>query len=92
MARMRRIQIVMDIQLDEWLEREAAARGTSKSALVRECVRKEADQKPFDNGLWRLVAMFPDAEPIENIDEFLYGPISEEAWPSSTRPSGSPKQ
>ena len=48
--------------------------------------------EPFDNGLWRLVGMFPDVEPVENIDEFLYGPISEEAWPSSTRRSGSPKQ
>jgi len=92
MARMRRIQIVMEPELDDWLAREAELRRMSKSALIRECVRREADEKPFDNGLWRLVGMFPDAEPIENIDEFLYGPISEEAWPSSTRPSGSPKR
>ena len=90
MARMRRIQVVIDPELDDWLAREAAVRGTSKSAVIRECVRGEAD-KPFDNGLWKLVGMFPDAEPIENIDEVLYGPISEEAWPSSTRPSGSQK-
>jgi len=82
----------MDIQLDEWIEQEAAVRGMSKSALVRECVRKEADQRPFDNGLWKLAGMFPDAEPIEDIDEFLYGPLAEEAWPSSTRRSGSPKR
>jgi hypothetical protein len=91
MARMRRIQVVIDPDLDEWLEREAASRQTSKSALIRECVRREADKEPFDNGLWKLVGMFPDAEPVENIDEFLYGPISERAWPSSTRRSGSPK-
>lgn len=80
----------MDPELDDWLEREAAAQGLSKSALVRECVRKRASE-PFDNGLWKLAGMFPDAEPVEDIDEVLYGPLSEDAWPSSTRRSGSPK-
>lgn len=90
MARMRRIQVVIDPELDDRLEREAAARGTSKSALIRTAVERELSE-PFDNGLWKLVAMF-DVEPIEDIDEYLYGPISEEAWPSLTRRSGSPKQ
>lgn len=90
MARMRRIQVVIDAELDDRLEREAAARGLSKSALVREAVDRELSE-PFDNGLWKLAGMFPDAEPVESIDEYLYGPISEEAWPSLTRPSGSPK-
>ena len=92
MARMKRIQVVIDPELDEWLQREAATRSMSKSALIRECVRQQVDEKPFDNGLWKLAGMFPDAEPIENIDEVLYGPINEEAWPSSTRRSGSPKR
>ena len=90
MTRMRRIQVVIDPELDDRLEREAAARGTSKSALIRVAVERELSE-PFDNGLWRLVGMFPDVEPIENIEEFLYGPISEEAWPSLTRRSGSQK-
>ena len=90
MARMRRIQVVIDPELDDRLEREAAARGTSKSALIRVAVERELSE-PFDNGLWRLVGMFPDVDPIENIEEFLYGPISEEAWPSLTRRSGSQK-
>jgi len=88
MARMRRIQIVIDPELDDRLEQEAAGRGISKSALVREAVERELSG-PFDNGLWKLVAMFPDAEPVESIDDLLYGPVSEEAWPSSTRHSGS---
>jgi Ribbon-helix-helix protein, copG family len=79
MARMRRIQVVIDPDLDEWLEREAATRQTSKSALIRECVRREADQEPFDNGLWKLVGMFSDAEPVEDIDEFLYGTLQTDA-------------
>jgi len=90
MARMRRIQVVIEPELDDRLEREAAARGSSKSALVRVAVERELSE-PFDNGLSRL-PVFDDVEPIENIDEFLYGPISEEAWPSLTRPSGSPEQ
>jgi hypothetical protein len=91
MARMRRIQVVIDPELDDRLEQEAGVRGMSKSALVRAAVERELSE-PFDNGLWKLAGMFPDAEPVENIDEFLYGPISEEAWPSLTRPSGSPKR
>lgn len=91
MARMRRIQVVIDRELDDRLEAEAGARGLSKSALVRVAVERELSE-PFDNGLWKLVGMFPDVEPVDNIDEYLYGPISEEAWPSLTRPSGSPKQ
>jgi len=92
MARMRRIQVVIDPELDDRLGREAAARRISKSALVREAVQHELTTEPHDNGLWKLVGMFPDVEPVEDIDEYLYGPISEEAWPSLTRPSGSPKQ
>jgi hypothetical protein len=79
MARMRRIQVVIDHELDEWLQREAETRRISKSALIRECVRKEADEKPFDNGLWKLVGMFPDVEPVEDIDEFLYGTLQTDA-------------
>jgi hypothetical protein len=79
MARMRRLQIMIDPELDDWLEREAAARGMSKGALVRECVRQGADDKPFDNGLWKLIGIAGDAEPVEDIDEFLYGPLGENA-------------
>lgn len=69
----------MDPELDDWLEREAAARGMSKSALVRECVRDEADRaEPYDNGLWKLLELAPlfaDSEPVDDIDTELYGPL-----------------
>jgi hypothetical protein len=82
MARMRRIQVVIDAELDDRLEREAAARGTSKSALVREGVQRVLEPVPFDNGLWKLgeelSGLFDDVEP-EDIDTVLYGPLEAES-------------
>jgi hypothetical protein len=80
MTRMRRINIVIDPELDDRLEREAAARGTSKSALVRECVERGLPEKPLDNGLLALLELsteFADVEPAD-IDTELYGPIEAE--------------
>lgn len=77
---------MIDPELDDRLGREARARGMSKSAVVRIAVEREL--LPVDNGLASL-PVFDDVESVEDIDEFLYGPISEEAWPSSTRRSGS---
>ena len=78
MARMRRINIVIDPELDDRIEREAAARGTSKSAVVRECVERGLPDDGYDNGLWRLgrelAPLFADVEPVD-IDTELYGPF-----------------
>ena len=80
MARMRRIQVVIDPELDDRLEREAAARGMSKSALVRECVQRGLVSEP-ENGLrWigELSREFADVEPVDDIDEYLYGSLGQE--------------
>jgi hypothetical protein len=71
---MRRINIVIDPELDDRLEREAAARGVSKSALVRECVDRGLPVNPFDNGL-RDMPVFDGGEPDDSIshDEVIYG-------------------
>jgi hypothetical protein len=82
MARMRRIQIVMDPELDDRLEAEAAARGVSKSALVRELVERGLPAEPFDNGLLALLELskeFADVEPVDDIDEYLYGSLGRDA-------------
>lgn len=82
MTRMRRINIVIDPELDDRLEREAAARNTSKSALVRECVERGLPVVPFDNGLraiGELSVLFADVEPVDDIDEYLYGPLGPNA-------------
>jgi hypothetical protein len=81
MARMRRINIVIDPELDDRLEREAAARGLSKSALVRECVERGLPSHQFDNGLLALLELSKlnaDVEPVD-IDTELYGPLVAES-------------
>jgi hypothetical protein len=79
---MRRIQVVIDPELDDRLEREAAERGMSKSALVRQCVERGLPSEPFDNGLARigeeLSPLFADVEPAD-IDTVLYGPLEAES-------------
>jgi hypothetical protein len=78
---MRRIQVVIDQELDDRLEREAGVRGTSKSALIRECVERELSET-YDNGLWKLgqelSPLFADVEPVD-IDTELYGPLESES-------------
>ncbi|HEU0303704.1 MAG TPA: ribbon-helix-helix protein, CopG family [Gaiellaceae bacterium] len=73
MARMRRIQVLLDPDLDDRLEREAAARGISKSALVRESVERQLGTEPFNNGLTRLTGLF-EGRPDDSasIDEVVY--------------------
>jgi hypothetical protein len=73
MARMRRIQVLLDPELDDRLEQEAAARGIAKSALVRECVERGLSAEPFDNGLMSLVGL-SEGRPADSasIDEVVY--------------------
>ena len=74
MARMRRIQVVIDPELDDRLEQEAAARGRSKSFVVRECLREQLGM-PFDNGLRFLPTFYDVGEPDDSVnhDEVIYG-------------------
>ena len=82
MARMHRIQVVIDRDLDERLGREAAVRGLSKSALVRDCLERGLPGEAEDNGLLGLLELAKenmDIEPVDDIDEYLYGPLGPDA-------------
>ncbi len=73
MTRMRRINIVIDAELDDRLKREAEARGSSKSAVVRECVDRGL-AVPFDNGLRSLPVFDAGAgDDAINHDDVIYG-------------------
>ena len=79
---MRRINIVIDPELDDRLEREAAARNMSKSAVVRDCVERGLSRKVEDNGLLGLLELSKELEHIESVDDidtYLYGPLGPDA-------------
>ena len=73
---MKRLQIMIEEDLDKALASQAREEGVSKAALIRRYVREKLNPLPplDEDPLWELVAMCPDAEHVESIDEFLYGP------------------
>jgi hypothetical protein len=86
---MKRLQIMIDEDLDAALELLARQEGTSKAALIRRFVRDRIRPLPpvEEDPLWRLVEAaerepIPEARPEPSIDEVVY------EWPSSTPPSG----
>lgn len=77
---MKRIQIHIDDELDAAAEVEAVRRGMSKAALIREALAERLaimDAKPDDP--WEAMRGWLDDEPVDDIDEVLYGPRSRTA-------------
>ncbi len=74
---MKRLQIMIEEELDSALERQAAAERTSKAALIRRYVRERLRPLPpiEEDPLWQMIGLAGDVEPIDDIDEFLYGPV-----------------
>ena len=58
-AMVRRLQIMIDEDLDEALARQARDEGTSKAALIRRYVRERVKPLPpiQEDPLWELVGM-----------------------------------
>ncbi len=77
MARMKRLQISIEPELDRALERRASEEGRSKAAIVRDAVRKEVEPRRSwrDDPLFRHL-LKPREGPGEeiDIDEVVYGP------------------
>jgi Ribbon-helix-helix protein, copG family len=71
---MKRLQIMIEEELDEALAHAARKEGVSKAALIRRYVREELRPLPpiREDPLWRMVGADPDTEP-EEIDEVVYG-------------------
>jgi len=77
MSSVKRLQIMIEEELDAALSRQAAEEGVSKAALIRRYVgeRLRLLPPPEEDPLRQLVGIAGDAEPVDDIDEFLYGPI-----------------
>jgi hypothetical protein len=76
MRSVKRLQIMIEEDLDAALGRQASREKTSKAALIRRYVRERIEPLPplEEDPLWELVGMAGDAEPVDDIDEYLYGP------------------
>lgn len=69
---MHRINIYIDAELDERVEREATLRRTSKAALIRQSLLAELGPRDHGDPLDRLIGA-SDAEPVDDIDAVIYG-------------------
>lgn len=69
---MKRLQIMIEEELDEALEREARSTGTSKAALIRKYVREHISALPplESDPLWRMKGA-DDFEPAD-VDDVVY--------------------
>ncbi|MBA3364814.1 MAG: CopG family transcriptional regulator [Actinobacteria bacterium] len=72
---MKRLQILIEEETDAALERQAAKEGVSKAALIRRYVGERLEPLPplHEDPLWDLVGS-ADIDPVDDIDEYLYGP------------------
>jgi hypothetical protein len=70
---MKRLQIMIDEDLDSELGRRASRERTSKAALIRAYVRECLHPLPpiEDDPLWELVGAAGDAEPAR-VDDVVY--------------------
>jgi hypothetical protein len=76
MSSVKRLQIMIEEDLDAALGRRAREEGVSKAALIRRYVRMAVAPVPplEEDPLWSMVGADVEAEPATDIDEVLYGP------------------
>jgi Ribbon-helix-helix protein, copG family len=72
---MKRLQIMIEEELDEALEHQARQEGTSKAALIRRYVARELKPLPpiEEDPLWELVGM-DEGQPDDSasVDDVVY--------------------
>lgn len=68
----RRLQISIDESLDEQLTAEAARRGTSKAALIRQAVRQTYGERTGQEDALDALAGDVDAAPVDDVDAVIY--------------------
>lgn len=76
MSDVKRLQIMIDEDLDAILERMARDEGTSKAALIRRFVRERVEPLPpvEQDSIWAMVGSVDiDPVPGETIDDVVYG-------------------
>lgn len=78
MARMKRLQISLEPDLDEELARVARAEGVSKAEIVRRCLREEIEPLPplEEDPFFKLIGSAEGGgrRDAEDHDEIIYGP------------------
>ena len=78
---MKRLQIMIEEDVDAALGRQAAAEGVSKAALIRRYVGERLRQLPPlpDDPLWQIVGL-AEGEPGDSlrVNEVVYGPLGRE--------------
>lgn len=76
MASVKRLQIMIEEELDAELGRQAAAEGVSKAALIRRYVGERLRVLPplEEDPLWEIKGMIKDGSPDDSsrIDEVVY--------------------
>lgn len=79
MARMKRLQISLEPELDEQLDRVARQDGISKAEVVRRSLRESIELPPrlVDDPIYQLFGTGTGLgrRPGETIDDILYGPV-----------------
>lgn len=73
MADVKRLQIMIDEDLDAILERMALREGTSKAALIRRFVRERVSPLPPIEGDPIFAMRGTDDFPPEPVDDVIYG-------------------
>jgi hypothetical protein len=78
MSAVKRLQIMIEEELDAALGRQAAEEGVSKAALIRRYVRERLRPLPplEEDPLWQLAGMIEGApDDSQRIDEVVYGDL-----------------